>query len=107
MQGISTSKHQHLVDALLHLENLLSKDFGQDIDRQLANELRSELELMHNNYSQRVAALAELIADYHELFHKAKMQFLSRKLKELKKQAGRDDSVLPLLAQNIRLAYGT
>jgi len=28
MQGISQSKHQHLVDALLHLEELLDRDFG-------------------------------------------------------------------------------
>ncbi|HEK22392.1 MAG TPA: hypothetical protein ENO28_18265 [Bacteroidetes bacterium] len=107
MQGISTAKHQHLVDALLQLEKLLSRDFKQDTDRQQAEELRLELEAMHNSYNKQVNALAELIGDYHELFTKAKMQFLSPKLKELRKQAEQDTRILPLLAQNIRLVYGT
>lgn len=107
MQGISTSKHQHLVDALLHLEELLSKDFEQDTDRQISAELRRELEEMLSSYTEQVNALAKQISGYHELFNKAKMQFLSPKLKALRKQAGQDSAILPLLTQNIRLVYGT
>lgn len=106
MQGISNSKHQHLVNALLHLENLLSKQCEQNTDKQLAGELRLELETLHNSYSKQVNALADLIGDYHELFSKAKIQFLSPKLKELKKQAEQDAQIMPVLAQNIRLMYG-
>lgn len=107
MQGISTSKHQHLVDALLHLENLLESDFEQQADRERSAELRQELETMLESYKEQINTLAELIGDYHELYHKARMQFLSPKLKMLRKQAGQDGAVLPLLVQNIRLAYGT
>jgi hypothetical protein len=107
MQGISTSKHQHLVDALLQLEKLLNREFVHNTDPQMAAELRSELETLFGSYNRQVMALAKLIGDYHELFNKAKIQFLSPKLKELRKKAEHDARVFPLLAQNIRLVYGT
>jgi len=107
MQGISTSKHQHLVDALLHLEESLSKDFRQYNDSQLACELRRELEAMIGLYGEQVSALAEPIASYNDLYQKARMKFLSPKLKELTKRATQDEQIQPLLMQNIRLVYGT
>lgn len=107
MQRISTSKHQHLVDALLQLESLLNSDFKQDLDLHVASELRAELETLFISYNQQVIALSELIGDYHELFNKTKIQFLSPKLKALKRKAEQDARVFPLLAQNIRLVYGT
>lgn len=107
MQGISQSKHQHLMDALLHLENLLSRDFTQDTDRQQAGELRSELEAMHSKYNVQMRILFDLIVDYEELFHKAKVQFLSPKLKELRKRVSQDQPVFGQLVENIKLVYGT
>jgi hypothetical protein len=107
MQGISTAKHQHLVDALLQLENLLSGDYRQDSDRQLALELKTELEAMHASYQQQVKELSELIMAYQDLFHRAKMQFLSPKLKALRKQSEHDARIMPLLTRNIQLVYGT
>lgn len=107
MQGISNSKHQHLVDALLHLEQLLSGDFKQVTDKQQAAELKHELEAMHNRYNQQVLELSDLILDYQDLFQKTKMQFLSPKLKELRKQVPQDKPVFSLLAENIHLVYGT
>ncbi len=107
MQGINQSKHQHLVDALLHLENLLSRDFKQDTEKQQAAELRQELEFMHKRYDKQIRELSDLITDYQEMFCKVKMQFLSPKLKELRKQVPQDKPVFGLLAENIRLVYGT
>lgn len=107
MQSISRSKHQHLVDALLQLENLLGRDFKQDLDKQQSAELRHELEVMHKRYNKQVRELSDLITDYEEMFCKVKMQFLSPKLKELKKQSKQDTRLMPLLVQNIRLVYGT
>jgi len=64
MQGISNPKHQHLVDALLHLEQLLSGDLKQDTDKQQAAELRQELEVLHNRYNTQVLELSDLIIDW-------------------------------------------
>lgn len=107
MQGINNSKHRHLVDALLQFQNMLDRDFERDTDRQQAEELRLELEALHCSYSKQVNVLAELIGDYHELFSKVKLQFLSPKLKELKKQAEHDTRIWPMLAKSIQLVYGT
>lgn len=107
MQGISQSKHQHLVDALLQLERLLSIDIKQDTDKQQAAELRQTLETLHGQYHQQVKELSDLILDYQNLFQKTKLQFLSPKLKELRQQVPQDKPVFPLLAENIRLVYGT
>ena len=94
MQGISNSKHQHLVDALLHLESLLSRDFQRDVDKQQTVVLRHELEVMHKKYNKQVRELSDLINDYQELFCKVKMQFLSPKLTELRKQGRRTSRFL-------------
>lgn len=107
MQGISTSKHQHLVDALLQLERVLGQDFKADTDLQEAAEYRGELERMHEEYEHLLMHLSELIVNYNELSGKVKIQFLSKKLKELKKQTPQDRPVFQLLMENIRLAYGT
>jgi len=107
MQGISQSKHQHLVDALLQLENLLNRDFKQDTDKQHASELRSELEAMHRKYDEQMRELFDLILDYQDLFNKAKIQFLSPKLKELRKQVPQNTRLYTVLTENIQLAYGT
>lgn len=107
MQGINQSKHQHLVDALLQLENLLYMDSKANADLQQAAELRQQLETMRRDYNRQIAELAELIADYQQLFNKAKIQFLSPKLKELRKQVPQNTKLYTVLTENIQLAYGT
>lgn len=107
MQGINQSKHQHLVDALLQLENLLYMDSKANADLQQAAELRQQLETMRRDYNRQIAELAELIADYQQLFNKAKMQFLSPKLKALRKQVPHDKTVFQLLVENIQVVYRT
>jgi hypothetical protein len=107
MQGISQSKHQHLMDALLHLENLLNTYAENDADIQQAIHLRSELGMMHQNYCRQLDELFGLINDYHELFNKSKAKFLSPKLKELRKQMVKDTKVISFLTESIRMVYGT
>ena len=107
MQGISKTKHKHLADALLQLERLLSRDFKQDTEIQQALEYRKELELMHTEYERLLLDLSGIIDDYNELFGKVKIQFLSPKLKELRKHVPQDKPVFRLLTENIRMVYGT
>lgn len=107
MQGINKAKHVHLVDALLQMETLLSRNLAKESGKQLAGQLRLDLEVILNCYNNQVNLLAELISDYHELFGKAKMQFLPPKVKELKKLAEQDTRTLPILVKKIQLVYGT
>lgn len=107
MQGISNSKHRHLVDALLQLENLLGRDFEHDADKQQAAEYRMELDLMLVDYERLLSDLAELIGHYNALSGKARLQFLSPKLKELRRQLPQDKPAFRLLARNIQLVYGS
>ena len=108
MQGISQSKHQHLVDALLHLEMLLSKDDdATGADLQQAADYRLELEGMHRQYESLLIELSKVIVDYQDLFGRVKVQFLSKKLKTLKKQIPVDKPAMRLLVKNIQVAYGT
>lgn len=107
MQGINKSKHIHLLDALLQLERLLSREFKQDADMQQSAKYRRELETMHLEYERLLLELSKVIDGYNELFSKVKIQFLSPKLKELRKQVPQDKPVFSLLAENIRMVYGT
>jgi predicted nuclease with TOPRIM domain len=104
MQGISRSKHVHLMDALLQLETLLGKECEC---LQQAGEYRAELETMHRNYERLLGELAQLITDYSVLYDEVKIRFLGKKLKELKKEISVEMPDFPMLVQNIRIAYGT
>jgi hypothetical protein len=104
MQGISKSRHTHLVDALLQIEQLLSKECDC---LQQATEYRVELESMRSNYERLLNELARQITDYEMLYSHVKIQFLGKKLKELKKEISVEMRDFPVLVHNIRLAYGT
>lgn len=104
MQGISKSRHVHLMDALLQMEQLLNKECEC---LQQTVEYRIELETIHSNYERLLGELARQITDYEVLFSHVKIQFLGKKLKELKKEISVEMRDFPLLMQNIRLAYGT
>lgn len=104
MQGISKSKHEHLMSALLQLEGLLNKEC--DCLEQ-AREYKSELETMHSNYERLLDELARKITDYEVFYSHVKIQFLGKKLKELKKDISVEKPSFPMLRQNIRLAYST
>jgi len=107
MQAISKARHKHLVDALLQLEDLLKERLVNDSDLGQALIYREEIETMMSNYDRLVQELAIQIGDYLELYDRAKIKFLSVKLKELKKEIPKRSLVFPLLQQNIREAYGT
>ncbi|EHQ27512.1 hypothetical protein [Mucilaginibacter paludis] len=104
MQGISKSRHVHLMDALLQLEQLLGKECEC---LQQATEYRVELESMHSNYERLLEELARQITNYEVMYSHVKIQFLGKKLKELKKEISVEMPGFPVLVQNIRLAYGT
>lgn len=104
MQGISKSKHMHLIDALLQMEQLLSKEYEC---LQQTTGYRVELEAMHSNYERLLDELARQITDYEVLYSHVKIQFLGKKLKELKKEITVEMQNFPVLVRNIQLAYGT
>ncbi|EHQ25474.1 hypothetical protein [Mucilaginibacter paludis] len=104
MQGISKSRHVHLMDALLQLEQLLGKECEC---LQQTGEYRVELETMHRNYERLLDDLEKVITDYSVLYDQVKIQFLGKKLKELKKEISVEMPGFPVLVQNIRIAYGT
>lgn len=107
MEGISQSKHQHMGDALLHLEMLLGSDDATGAGLQQAADYRLELEGKHQQYEGLLADLSKVIVDYQGLFVRVKVQFLSKKLKMLKKQVPVDKPAMRLLVKNIQVAYGT
>ncbi len=104
MQGISNARHVHLIDALLQLEQLLNKECEC---LQKAGEYRVELEAMHSNYERLLDELGKQIMEYELLYSHVKIQFLGKKLKELKKEISVEMPTFPTLVRNIRIAYGT
>jgi soluble cytochrome b562 len=104
MQGISQSKHQHLVDALLQMEQVLKQN-RECVEQ--AVEYRVELESMHKNYERLLDKLANQISEYEALYAHVKIQYVGKKLKELKKEIPVEKPAFALLTENIRLAYGT
>lgn len=107
MQGINKAKHVHLVDALLQLERLMDQGslLGQDLKK--AEDLRLRLAEMYQGYEQLLDDLALHIAEYKDLFNEVKIQYLGKKLKELKKQERLERSGFVELMDHARLAYGT
>lgn len=91
MQGINRSKHEHLVDALLQLEHLVSgvEDSTGTPDLQATSAAlrakRLELEKSHQVYLDMLDNLAFHIAAYKGLFAEIKVYFVGNSLKKLKK----------------------
>ena len=107
MQGINKSKHVHLLKALNQLEEIVS-DGDRSYNQLLqVREYRNELDLMYANYQKMLINLEQHIIAYDELHKKVKIQYLGRKLKELKKTAHKEDiTFASLLSKTIR-PYGT
>ena len=111
MQGINKTRHEHLIGALLQLESIRSREHQESGCLEQAADYRDRLENMHQNYERILTDLAWQIEAYEALYSQVKVQFLGKKLKELKKgiQADRatTEPVLAMLHCNIQLAYGT
>ncbi|GAA4323041.1 hypothetical protein GCM10023149_23720 [Mucilaginibacter gynuensis] len=111
MHGISKARHKHLIDALLGMENLLNEKQSECEHAQQTAEYRAELEEMYTEYEDLLSKLSVIIVDYEILYSHVKINYLAKKLRELKKEIPADDnSCKPssnLLRENIRLAYAT
>ena len=107
MQGINKSEHVHLLKALNQLEEIVS-DGDRSYNQLLqVREYRNELDLMYSNYHKLLSNLEQHIIAYDELHKKVKIQYLGRKLKELKKTAHKEDiTFASLLSKTIR-SFGT
>ena len=107
MQGINKAKHAHLMDALLGLERLVSR---QGADDKCLHEIvahRHQLAKKVEDYDRLLTELGKLITDYEVLYSEVKVQFLAKKLKSLKKDVTVEKSSFCMLVENIQLAYGT
>jgi hypothetical protein len=107
MHGISRSRHEHLKDALLQMEGLLKECDLEPSCLQQAMEYNRELESMYQNYQRLLKELSRQITDYEILYIEVKVQFLGKKLKQLKKEIPVEKPAFSVLQASIKLAYGT
>lgn len=107
MHGISKSRHEHLKDALLQMEGLLKECNLECCFLQQAVDYNRELESMYQNYQQLLKELSRQITDYEILYIEVKVQFLGKKLKQLKKEIPTEKPAFSVLQANIKLTYGT
>lgn len=105
MQGINKAKHAHLIDALLNLQHIIKQRSLDEKCVQQAINYQTALEDSYIIYEQLLTELADQIDAYEALFAEVKVQFLGKKLKELKKQALLKQPSLSIVMENIRLAY--
>ena len=75
MQGISKTRHEHLIDALLQMERLLSSDCECI---QEAEEYRTELENMYRDYECILSELAKQIRAYELLSARLRYSFWAK-----------------------------
>ena len=122
MHGISRTRHVHLVDALLQLENIFAGIERKLVDSGLQTggrplkviptsaELKAkrlELENSHEIYLDMLGTLAFHIAAYEDLFADIKVHYVGNRLKELKKHVQPNSIAAEKLRAGISLAYGT
>jgi len=108
MQGINKSKHLHLLKALSQLEEFSSDNDTIGYNHLMeVREYRNELDLMYNNYHKLLNNLEQHIIAYDELHKKVKIQYLGRKLKELRKAAPQEDNAFASLITATLRSYGT
>ena len=107
MQGINKTKHAHLMDALLGLEKLVIEQDPADCCILKAAEYHGQLGTMFSDYERLLTELSILICDYEILCSEVKVQFLGKKLKEIKKDTAVEKPAFAMLCSSIRLAYGT
>lgn len=106
MHGISKNRHWHLKNALLKLEVLLEGHGRERGCLQQATDYNRELETMYQNYERLLNELSGQINAYEVLYSEVKVQFLGKKLKELKKEIPAEKPAFVMLQASIRLAYG-
>ncbi|EOR95761.1 hypothetical protein ADIARSV_1074 [Arcticibacter svalbardensis MN12-7] len=107
MHGISKSRHEHLHNALLQMEELLASNGRDSGFSQQAVDYNLELEAMYQNYEQLLKELSRQITAYEILYSEVKVQFLGKKLKELKKRIQAEKPAYLVLQASIKLAYCT
>lgn len=107
MHGISKSRHEHLHNAMLQMEELLSSNDRDCGFLHQAADYDRELESMYQNYERLLKELSSQITAYEILYSEVKVQFLGRKLKELKKEIPSEMPAFAMLQASIRLTYGT
>jgi hypothetical protein len=107
MQAISKKRHERLKDALLQMKGLLSDGQKECSCLQQVEDYNRELETMYRNYDRLLKELSRQITAYEILYSEAKVQFLGRKLKALKKEIPTEMPAFVMLQASIRLAYGT
>lgn len=108
MQGINKGKHEQLKNALVQLVDLLDKETdGLQQCAPQADDYRRELEHMYSDYQKKLDDLEQMVIEYEVLYSHIKAHFLTRKLKELKKEIRTKQPAYVLLAENIQLTYGT
>ena len=104
MQGINKSRHEHLHNAMLQMEELLSSsDLYCSILHQTA-DYSQKLVSMYQNYERLLNELSRQITDYEILYIEVKVQFLGKKLKELKKEIPAEKPAFSALQASIKLA---
>ncbi|MEO6148751.1 MAG: hypothetical protein ABIN95_00070 [Mucilaginibacter sp.] len=122
MQGISKSKHEHLLEALQQLEELLFAKEGLKIKTEVetagtapdlqqvlrdAISAREELQQLYISYNITLESLALIISKYDKLYYHLRSDYVSKKLKELKREMPVTDEQFKLLKEGIHSAYGT
>jgi len=125
MHGINRSRHLHLIESLLLLEELLHEEkellindaTGNNMENKTATEnyqntsqvaanYRAELEEIYSLYHVELASLAETIDRYDKLFNHLKIEYVSKKLKDLKRRNDLEGIRNERLKDNIHTAYG-
>ncbi|SOD15330.1 hypothetical protein [Pedobacter xixiisoli] len=105
MQGINKAKHAHLTDALHNLQQIVKQRSLDEECLQQATTYGTALANSYSTYEKLLTELAQQIEAYEALFTEVKVQFLGKKLKELKKQAVLQQPSLSVLMESVRLAY--
>jgi hypothetical protein len=123
MHGISKSKHEHLIDSLILMEKIFQQEMdmvkatgrkGRDFDSTIENykdasieagHYRTELSEAFSSYNKKLHSLAVLIEKYDELFRHVKVEFVGKKLKDLKRNIDVDSQRFEQLRSNIQTAY--
>ena len=73
MQGINKAKHAHLIDALLGLERLVSRQFVDDTCMRQIVTHRDRLRRKVEDYDRLLVELAMLITAYEALYSEVKV----------------------------------
>lgn len=105
MQAISKTKHLHLLGSLGRLEELLEL---LDLDPAAASRsavYNKQLAQSYREYEAMLSQLAQHISAYEQLYSEAKVHFLGKQLKKLKKEVPQRRPAFSLLQESTEPAY--